>query len=77
MERIQIQFTEEQARRVRRAAAERSLSVAAVVREALEAHLAEPGAAARAKALGSLGGYRSGRTDVAARHDEYLAEDFR
>lgn len=76
MERVQVQLTEEQARRARRLAAERGLSVAAVVRASLDAYLAEPRASARAMAVESVGGFHSGRTDVSNRHDDYLAEDF-
>lgn len=75
---MQIQFTEEQARELKRVAAEREISVAAIAREAVERLLIENGdstsAEGRAKALEIMGKFRSGRSDVAENHDHYLDE---
>lgn len=78
MVRTQIQLTEEQARALHRKASERETSVAQLIREAIDASLAaEDTADARQRALQAVGRYRSGRSDVGAEHDRYLAEDFR
>lgn len=75
MERIQIQFTVEQLERLRQAAALAGVSVAQMVRDSVDAHLTVPGAEERRRALQHLGGFRSGRRDVARGHDTYLTED--
>lgn len=75
MQRLQVQLTDVQLARLRRVAAERGVSIAALIRESVEAHLERPGADARRRAVDSLGGFRSGRGDVADRHDDYLAQD--
>ncbi len=75
---MQIQFTEEQARALKRAATEREVSVAALAREAVDRLLVENGdlrsAAARAEVMEIMGKFESDRTDVALNHDHYLAE---
>lgn len=79
MVRTQIQLDEDQARRLRALAARRGVSIARLVREALDAHLrggaVEDPAERRRRALTVIGRFRSGRHDVARRHDAYLAED--
>jgi Ribbon-helix-helix protein, copG family len=78
MERTQIQLTPEQAKKVRRAAAERGISMAAYIRGAVEQRLSvEPTARARRRLVASIGGFRSDRSDVSRRHDAYLEEAFR
>ena len=78
MVRMQIQFTEEQARALKRVAAERHLSIAALTREAVERLLVENGdstsAESRAKVMAIMGKFRSGRSDIASNHDDYLAD---
>jgi hypothetical protein len=77
MIRTQIQLTEEQARELKRIAAERGISLAALIREAIESTIAvDPGPARRQRALAVVGRFGSGRKDVGAEHDRYLAEDF-
>lgn len=76
MQRVQIQFTEEQLERLRRAASARNVSIAQLVRESVDAQLSVPGRAERRRALEHIGGFRSGHGDVARGHDDYLAEDF-
>ena len=79
MIRTQIQLTEEQARQIKRLAAERQVSMAAVIREGVEHLLRSSGPAlSRAdrirRALEATGRFRSGSADGSTRHDEYLAE---
>jgi predicted DNA-binding protein len=77
MIRTQIQLTEEQARRVKRLATERGVSIAAFIREALDRGLEiEAAGIRRERAVGAIGGFRSGRRDVSEKHDDHLAEAF-
>ena len=77
MVRTQIQLTEAQAAELRRRAAERRTSMAALIRAAVDKSLAEDdGAAVRQRALEAVGKFRSGRSDVSRDHDRYLAEAF-
>lgn len=76
MQRIQVQFTDEQIEHLRRAASARNVSIAQLVRESVDAQLIVPGQAERQRALEHIGGFHSGRGDVARGHDDYLAEDF-
>ncbi len=77
MIRTQIQLTEAQAAKLRRIATERGVSLAQVIREAVDRLPERDERAERwARALAVLGAGRDveGRTDVSVRHDEYLAE---
>lgn len=78
MIRMQIQFTEDQARALKRAAAGRGVSIAALTREAVDRALLENGvstsAEGQAKVLEVMSRFRSDRTDVAENHDLYLEE---
>lgn len=81
MVRMQIQFTEEQAQALKRVAAEREVSIAAVTREAVERLLVENGdtssVESRMKVLEIMDGrFRGDGTDVAENHDHYLAEAY-
>lgn len=80
MVRMQIQFTEAQAQALKRAAADRGISVAALAREAVDRLLIESGDStsrqARERALAIMGRFRSDRTDVAENHDRYVAEAY-
>lgn len=77
MIRTQIQLTEEQATELRRVAAERGVSVAALIREAVDRALGEGDPAGRwERALAVVGTYGSGRTDVSSEHDRHLTEVF-
>ena len=79
MVRTQIQLTEAQAAALRRMAAERGVSMAALIRDAveqvIEAQETQRGSWARALAV--VGKYSSGLTDVAEEHDRYLEEAYR
>jgi len=79
--RTQVQFTEEQARKLRRVARDRGVSVAEFVRRCVDGALQE-GTVGRealvANARRLVGAFHdpAGATDVAERHDDYLAEAF-
>ncbi|MBI4612482.1 MAG: ribbon-helix-helix protein, CopG family [Planctomycetes bacterium] len=78
MVRTQIQLTEEQARRLRELARAEGVSIAELIRRGVEV-LLESGrglseAERWAKIQRGFGRWRSGRSDVARLHDEYLAE---
>ena len=77
MIRTQIQLTEEQAAKLKRLANERDVSMAEVIREAVDRLPDRDDRAERfARALAVAGSGRDveGKTDVAVRHDEYLAD---
>lgn len=78
MERTQISLTSAQARELRRVARARGTSMAALIREAVDrTYTNGAGDEARwRRALDSVGGFRSDRTDVAERHDEALVDAF-
>jgi len=78
MYRTQIQLTRAQVTALKAVAARRGASMAAVVREVVDELVARGAASGedrrRARALGAVGRFRSGRRDVSRRHDAYLAE---
>ena len=77
MVRTQIQFTEQEHRRLRRLAAERHISIAALVRELVERNLSHGEAERRRqRALSAIGRFHSGKQDVSREHDRYLDEAF-
>ena len=78
MERTQISLTQDQARELRRLARKRGTSMAALIREAVDRTYDVSGhePARWERALASVGGFRSGRSDVSERHDELLAEAY-
>ena len=77
MERTQISLTEVQARELRRLARKRGTSMAALIREAVDRTYGGTDEAARwRRALESVGGFRSGRSDVSERHDDDLADAY-
>lgn len=78
MERTQISLTSSQARELRRIARARGTSMAALIREAVDRTYTD-GSDATARwrrALDSVGGFRSDRSDVAERHDDALVDAF-
>jgi hypothetical protein len=78
MIRTQITISEQQARRLRRLAADRGVSMARLVREAIDAYAPDDAAARalrRERVLAAAGRFDSGLTDISERHDDYLAED--
>jgi hypothetical protein len=80
MVRTQIQLTEEQAKKVKKLAAHRGVSMAEVIRGAVEEVIRSDAGAVpeerRRRALGIVGKFRSGKTDVSGEHDAYLTEAF-
>jgi hypothetical protein len=75
MIRTVIQLTEEQATRLRSLAERQGISVAALVREGIEAVLAQDERAAQTQRFVAAAGILSGGpTDLAYRHDDYLVE---
>jgi hypothetical protein len=83
MERMQIQLTRAQASRLRERARQRGVSIAELVREAVDSAFLE-GVQAHAladrwgRSRAAVGRYGSGRSDpVSERHDEYLDEIYR
>jgi hypothetical protein len=79
MIRTQIQITPEQARALKRLASKEGTSVAELIRRSVDAFIQTGGipdqVILRARAL-SVAGKLSGPADLAARHDEHLAEAF-
>lgn len=76
MIRRQVQLTDKQDAALRRLARRRRVSVAAVVREAVDRISRDDDAAWR-RALAVVGKYRSSGGNVAEEHDRYLAEIYR
>jgi uncharacterized protein YigA (DUF484 family) len=78
MIRTQVSLTEEQMARLRREARRRGMSLAAVVREAVDQSVPDDEAARvdrLARALRAGGSVASGTGDVAAGHDDLLSGD--
>lgn len=80
MIRIQIQFRDEQMRRLRARAAREHLSVSALVRQAVDAWVSADAPALEEerirRAIDAGGRFASGLHDVAREHDTYLADAF-
>lgn len=77
MIRTQIQLTSEQMERLRGEAARRGVSIAAVIREAVDREIGvDAGRRDRDKLIESIGGFRSGHADIAENHDDHLDEAF-
>ncbi len=82
MVRTQIQLTEDQARHVKRIAAERRVSMATVIRQGVDLLLRSAETAVsddeRAdRAISAAGRFRSGGGDGAVGHDRYLRDAYR
>lgn len=77
MIRTQIQLTEDQAQKLKGLAAREGVSMAELIRRSIDDHLARVGSEDRRKrALSAVGGYRSGKRDIAERHDDYLDDAY-
>jgi hypothetical protein len=75
MRRVQVQLTDDQAGALRRSADVHGVTVAALVRQAVDAWIAGEERARRVeRALAAIGGFRSGLGDLSERHDDYLAD---
>ncbi len=82
MNRKQIQFTERQLAAIRKEARRRRISEAAVVRDAIDRSLertkrpSDARSRQIARAIASVGGFRSGLKDIAQQHDRELADAY-
>lgn len=80
MVRTQVQLPENDLKGLRRKAAEEGVSVAELVRRGVKHVLSEEGKPTRdelwERAMKVVGKYSSGKSDIAQRHDEYLAEAY-
>lgn len=81
MVRTQIQITEEQAKAVKRIALSRHVSVAELIRRAVDmmvksSPVADPEERLK-RAIEIVGKFRSGKHDIAKGHDKYLADAYR
>lgn len=78
MVRTQIQLTEEQAERAKRAAASLGISMAEFIRQSLDVALskAPEEQARRKRALGIVGIVKSGLSDLSENHDKYLEDAY-
>ena len=82
MIRTQIRLTDEQARRVKRIAVERQVSMATVIREGVDLLLRSAETVVTdderiERAVSVAGQFRSGSGDGAAQHDLHLQEAYR
>jgi hypothetical protein len=81
MERRQFQLTRQQAAAVRREAARRKISDAAIIREAVDLWLRARGHVRdedrMKRAMGIVGKFASGQKDLSRDHDRELADAFR
>ena len=80
MIRTQISLTEKHMTRLRRAASARGVSIASVIREAVDRSVPDEGAdrlARQQRAFKLAGAFSSGHSDTSERHDEVLAEEAR
>lgn len=80
MIRTQIQLTEEQARALKEVAGKENVSMSELIRQAVNYWLQTVQPVSqdeqRRRALALLGQFRSGKSDISERHDEYLVEDY-
>jgi hypothetical protein len=77
MIRTQVRLTEEQAEALKALAAKCGVSMAELIRRSVEQLLTKatsPQEDQRRRALTIAGRFHSGRADIAAEHDRYLAE---
>ena len=81
MVRTQIQLTKDQAEKLKRLARSRHLSMAGLIRQAVDSLIKSGGATdmeeRRQRALDIVGRFKSGKRDVSREHDKYLIEAFR
>jgi predicted transcriptional regulator len=77
MVRTQIQLTEDEAEAVKRLASERSVSMAAVIRDAVDQYVSRESGASLderwQRSLAAVGGFRSGRRNLSQTHDDEFA----
>ena len=80
MVRTQIQLIEEQSQDLKELAAQEQVSVAELIRRAVDYWLQTQRGVSREerrrRALAAVGQFRSGDSDISERHDEYLIEAY-
>ena len=80
MARIQIRLTEEQAKTLKKLASTRHLSVAELIRQAVDSIIQSNAVKdieeRRKRAINAAGKFRSGKRDISKEHDKYLEEAF-
>ena len=80
MVRTQIQLTEDQVKALKKIAVSRQVSVAELIRRAVDTIIKTSTAAdpedRRERALESAGKFSSGKSDISKKHDAYLSESF-
>ena len=80
MVRTQIQLTEDQLKALKKIATARQLSVAELIRRAVDTMIKTNTAAdpddRRKRAIEIAGKFSSGRSDISRKHDAYLSESF-
>ncbi|MBI5198980.1 MAG: ribbon-helix-helix protein, CopG family [Nitrospirae bacterium] len=81
MVRTQIQLTELQAKALKKLALSRHLSIAELIRQAVDNMIKTSSVVdieeRKRRALEVMGKFKSGKKDISERHDEYLVEAFR
>jgi predicted transcriptional regulator len=77
---IQIRLTEEQAKTLKKLASTRCLSVAELIRQAVDSIIQSNAVIdieeRRKRAINAVGKFRSGKRDISKEHDKYLEEAF-
>jgi hypothetical protein len=80
MVRTQVQLTKEQSEALKKMAAQQDVSVAEIIRRVIDTAMRSSYACAEderwQRAVAAAGRFHSGKTDIAANHDEYLAEAY-
>lgn len=80
MIRTQVQLTDDQFRSLKRLAADRSVSVAELIRQGVQLFIRGAGVIdskeQRARALSAAGRFHSRLSDISAQHDRYLQEAY-
>jgi hypothetical protein len=81
MVRTQIQLTEEQANALKKLALSRHLSIAELIRQAVDTMIKTSTVIdmeeRKKRAIDAAGRFSSGKHDIAREHDKYLTEAFR
>jgi predicted transcriptional regulator len=81
MIRTQIQLTKEQVDRLKKLAAEKHLSVAKLIRQAVDALIKSRAAVEdeerRRRAIAAAGRFHSGVSDLSTAHDKYLGKAYK
>jgi hypothetical protein len=80
MVRTQVQLTERQAKALKKLALSRHLSIAELIRQAVDtmirSNIVVDAEERRKRALDAAGRFRSGLRDLSTEHDKYLEEAF-